>query len=71
MGVLAQAKNGDEQFWKQKFHVVDEKAQPALKVSWFFFFFPFVPNMFPSNFSSGSQCVLYVFPNAIHNSTSL
>jgi hypothetical protein len=40
-------------------------------VSWFFFFFPFVPNMFPSNFSSGSQCVLYVFPNAIHNSTSL
>jgi hypothetical protein len=32
MGVLAQAKNGDEQFWKEKFHVANEKAQPALKV---------------------------------------
>jgi hypothetical protein len=31
-GVLAQAKNGDEQFWKQKFHAANGKAQHALKV---------------------------------------
>jgi len=30
MGVLAQAKNDDEQFWKQKFHAVNGKAQHAL-----------------------------------------
>jgi hypothetical protein len=27
---LAQAKNGDQQFWKKKFHAGDEKAQHAL-----------------------------------------
>jgi hypothetical protein len=38
MGVLAQAKNGDKQFWKQKFHAANGKAQHALKVPWSFFF---------------------------------
>ncbi len=28
--LLAQAKNGDKQFWKSKFHVANEKAQHAL-----------------------------------------
>ncbi len=32
MGVLAQAKNGDEQFSKGKFHAANGKAQQALKV---------------------------------------
>jgi len=32
MGVVAQAKTGDEQFWKQKFHGANAKAQLALKV---------------------------------------
>jgi hypothetical protein len=32
MAVLAKAKNGDEQFWKEKFHAVNEKARHALKV---------------------------------------
>jgi hypothetical protein len=32
MGVLAQAKNGDKQFWKSKFHAANGKAQHALKV---------------------------------------
>jgi hypothetical protein len=29
-GVLAQVKNGDEQFWKEKFHATNGKAQRAL-----------------------------------------
>ncbi len=33
MGVLTQAKNGDQQFWKQKFHVANEKTQLAFKVA--------------------------------------
>ncbi len=32
MRVLAQAKNGDEQFWKYKFHPANEKAQHVLNV---------------------------------------
>jgi hypothetical protein len=27
---LAQAKNGDKQFWKEKFHIANGKAQHAL-----------------------------------------
>jgi hypothetical protein len=39
MGVLlAQAKIGEEQFRKGKFHAANGKAQLALKVHWFFFF---------------------------------
>jgi hypothetical protein len=39
MGVLlAQAKNCDKQFRKQKFHAANGKAQHALKVPWFFSF---------------------------------
>jgi hypothetical protein len=30
MGVLAQAENGEEQFWKVKFHAANGKAQHAL-----------------------------------------
>jgi hypothetical protein len=32
MGVLAQAKNGDKQFWKEKFRAANGKAQHAPKV---------------------------------------
>jgi hypothetical protein len=32
MGVIAQAKNGDEQFWKYKFHAANGKAQHAFAV---------------------------------------
>jgi hypothetical protein len=58
MGLLALAKNGDEQFWKGKFHAANGKAQHALI---FFFLSPFVSNMFlqvPNQFpicSEGSQ----------------
>jgi hypothetical protein len=36
MGVLAQAKNGDQQFWKWKFHEAIGNAQHALKCLDFF-----------------------------------
>jgi hypothetical protein len=42
MGVLAQAKNDDQQFWKGKFHATNEKAQHALKVPFFKFYFFFI-----------------------------
>jgi len=32
MGILAQAKNGDELFWKWKFHAANGKVQQALEV---------------------------------------
>jgi hypothetical protein len=35
---LAQAKNGDRQFWKQKFHAPNETAQHALTRGPVFFF---------------------------------
>jgi hypothetical protein len=38
MGVLAQAKNGDEQFWKWKFNAVNGNAQHASKCLDFFSF---------------------------------
>ncbi len=69
MGLLAQAKNGDEQFWKGKFHAANGKAQHALIFfllslgwghggEWIFFLFSFVSNMFPSS----SQWVPNMFP---------
>jgi hypothetical protein len=58
--VLAQAKNGDEQFWKEKYHASNRKAQHAVINSLVFFFlkggrgeegiFSLVPNMFPWGF---------------------
>jgi hypothetical protein len=38
MGVLAQAQNDDEQFWKEKFHATNGKAQHALMMGLGFFF---------------------------------
>jgi hypothetical protein len=32
-GYLAQAKNGDELFWEEKFHAANGKAQDAIKVA--------------------------------------
>ncbi len=60
MGVLTQVKNGDEQFWKQKFHAANGNAQHALMndpvVSFlrggnsdFFLFSSLVPNVFPKS----------------------
>jgi hypothetical protein len=36
-GVLAHAKNGDEVFWKEKFHVAHGKAQACIQGALLFF----------------------------------
>ncbi len=64
-GVLAQAKNGDELFWEEKFHAANGKARACTQGALhfillsfggkgFFFHFSLVPNVFPLN----SQWVL-------------
>jgi len=74
IGVLDQAKIGDQQFWKEKFHATNGKAQHALMDNqvfsfWrgerqgFFVFFP-CSQCAPIMFSSSSQCVLKMFPKA-------
>jgi hypothetical protein len=74
MGLLAQAKNGDEQFWKRKFHAANGKAQHAL------IFFPFKfcgegGSGFLFSFSLRFQHVPFKFPmcvpKGVPNSTSL
>jgi hypothetical protein len=54
MGVLAQAKNGDKQFWKWEGLACTRSALIffLLSFGWAwegFFHFSFVPNMFPSS----------------------
>jgi hypothetical protein len=60
-GVLAQAKNGDELFWEEKFHAANGKARACTQNALlfillilgggkgFFFHFSLVPNAFPLN----------------------
>jgi hypothetical protein len=45
MGVLAQAKNGDEQFWKQKFHAANGKGSACTQSALIFFIFPLFQNI--------------------------
>jgi hypothetical protein len=54
MGVLTQAQNGDEQFWKYKFHAANGKVQHAFMMGLGFFFlggvilcFSSLINLFP------------------------
>ncbi len=65
MGVLAQAKYGDQQFWRVKFHVTNGEGSACTQSAIYLFiiiflsllsfgwgargFFSFVPNMFPSS----------------------
>jgi hypothetical protein len=67
-------KNGDQEFWKEKFHPANEEAQLALmngpvfsfsKGGHVFFVYSLVPNLFPS----GSQSVLKCIPKDVPNST--
>jgi hypothetical protein len=71
---FAKAKNGDEEFWKEKFHVANGKAQHALMKGPVFSFlrargrgifslFPMCSQGVLIKFSNDSQ-VLKVFPNA-------
>jgi hypothetical protein len=68
---LAYAKNGDQQFWKEKFHAANEEAQHALTIDLVFFFLRggrggeegcFV--LFFLLFPMCSHHVLKVFPDA-------
>ncbi len=52
------AKNGDEKFWKQKFHAANRKAQHALTKGPIFSFFEGAGG---EGFFPCSQCVLNVF----------
>jgi hypothetical protein len=40
-GVLAQAKNGEELFWEEKFHAPNQNAQACTQVALLFFSFKF------------------------------
>jgi hypothetical protein len=76
-GALAHAKNGDEVFWKEKFHVANGKAQACTQGALFFFllcfavggrgkiFFSFflTSQCVCTMFLSNSQWVPNIFPN--------
>jgi len=79
---LAQAKNGDKQFWKEKFHAANVKAWHALMNIPVFFFlkgggdksfffaplFPICSHQVPKWFPS-SQSVPSCIPQDVPNST--
>jgi len=70
-GVLAQAKNGDQVFWEEKFHAANGKAQACTQGALLFSFyvleggkrfichFSWLPNAFPM----GSHDVPTMFPD--------
>jgi hypothetical protein len=79
MGVLAQAKNGDEQFWNIEISCSQWERSACTQSALIFFLlsfgcwgggrgfhFSFAPNMFPS-----SSWAPNVFPKGVPNSTSL
>ncbi len=76
-GVLAQAKNGDQLFWEQKFHAPNGKAEECTQGALFFFLLreegggvPICSLQVPNGFLSGSpssQCV----PEHFLHSTAL
>jgi hypothetical protein len=83
MGVLAQAKNGAEQFWKIEISCRQWESSACTQIA-LIFFFKFggggEERMFsiflcsqhvPFKFPLGSHQVPYVFPNIVPNSTSL
>ncbi len=63
---LAQAKNGDKQFWKQKFHAANEKAPYALMRGLLYFLFEGGRDFFV--FFPCSQCFPIVFPRGSSSS---
>jgi hypothetical protein len=57
-GVLAQAKNGDEVFWEEKFLAANGKAQACIQCALLFFPFKFVGG-------GGGGDFFYLFPNLL------
>jgi len=52
-GVLAHAKNGDELFWEEKFHVANGKAQACTQGALFFFLL---------SLGGGGEDLFFIFP---------
>jgi len=60
-GVLAQAKNGDQVFWEEKFHAANGKAQACTQGALLFFLLCWgVGDSF--SYFPASQCVHTMFP---------
>jgi hypothetical protein len=55
-GALAHAKNGDEVFWKEKFHAANGKAQTCTQGALFFFLLCF-------GVWRGEERFFFIFPN--------
>jgi len=55
-GALAHAKNGDEVFWKEKFHAANGKAQTCTQGTLFFFLLWF-------GVLGGEERFFFIFPN--------
>jgi len=55
-GVLAHAKNGDEVFWKEKFHATNGKAQACTQGALFFFLLCF-------GVGGGKEILFFIFPD--------
>jgi hypothetical protein len=86
-GVLAQAKNGDQVLWEEKFHATNGKAQPCTRGAllfilsclggWgifsYFLASQCVRNMFPSSSQWVPKCspVSQCFPQHVLHTTSL
>jgi hypothetical protein len=78
-GTLAHAKNGDEVFWKEKFHAANGKAQACIQGALLFFPFMFwgggerdffsiflASQCVRTMFLSSSQCVPNIFSIPLH-----
>ncbi len=68
-GVLAEAKNGDEVFWEEKFHAANGKAKACTQGALLFFFsFMFWGGWGGGNFFFSffpdSECVCTMFPSS-------
>ncbi len=62
-GVLAQAKNGHQVFWEEKFHAANGKAQACTQGALLFFLLCYWGGDF--SYFPASQCVHTMFPNFV------
>ncbi len=70
-GVLAQAKNGDELFWEEKFHVTNGKAQACIQGALPIFLLSLGRGRDSFSFFPSSQCVPTMFQVQVPNGFSL
>jgi hypothetical protein len=73
-GVLAQAKNGDQVFWEEKFHTANGKAQACTQGAFLFFLLCFGEGGWGGErdfFFLASQFVHSMFPMGSHDFTMM